>query len=485
MSIARNPNVDLAPLSIIQSHEESDNETGEIQTYTKDDNEIDLTAKKRNCNMDINDEETENIYNHKRDDNEINFSDDKTDCNIDINKADEDKRISEETHFYSKSWCIKVEGYGDILKKAQEILQNQGINENADKYSSERSIKSNNDAFNTSNEKSGNMSIGINGNMSNKICGDIPNGTSGKISNEISGETVLASYGLSEEMANQLYNARFVQEYPFEKATSTPLKISVSEIKRREQEQLQDQNQVQIKLPATFETVVQNQEIKETCSESVNQTQEINEPISPFRSINTTMKDLTQTTKTTLEQREIGITVHSFFRYMDIKLLMQNPTPENIAKHMDRMLEMGMLQQLEHSYLLKYTSEFEGYLKSSLARRIYEAENRGSKYLFREIPFTIKLDCKSLFGEQGFAPEDATFVQGMIDCWFIEDGKAVLVDYKTDMIKGDENQTRQKLEQHYSKQLSIYAQAITNITGLEVKESIIWLVDSAKEFHII
>jgi ATP-dependent helicase/nuclease subunit A len=57
------------------------------------------------------------------------------------------------------------------------------------------------------------------------------------------------------------------------------------------------------------------------------------------------------------------------------------------------------------------------------------------------------------------------FVQGIADMFFYEDGKIILVDYKT-----NRNTTREKLAELYGKQLEIYARAIREMTGDEVAE---------------
>ncbi|MBR6525319.1 MAG: UvrD-helicase domain-containing protein [Clostridia bacterium] len=56
------------------------------------------------------------------------------------------------------------------------------------------------------------------------------------------------------------------------------------------------------------------------------------------------------------------------------------------------------------------------------------------------------------------------YVQGTIDLCFMEDGQWILCDYKTDAL--DE----EALKDRYQKQLQLYARALTEITGIPVKE---------------
>lgn len=59
-------------------------------------------------------------------------------------------------------------------------------------------------------------------------------------------------------------------------------------------------------------------------------------------------------------------------------------------------------------------------LQTPLARRMAGAR------LYRETPFTLSRE------QDG----ETVLVQGIIDCYFVEDGKAILVDYKSDRAKG-------------------------------------------------
>ena len=66
--------------------------------------------------------------------------------------------------------------------------------------------------------------------------------------------------------------------------------------------------------------------------------------------------------------------------------------------------------------------------------------------------------------------DETILVQGIIDAYFIEDGKIILVDYKTDRVrKGQE----QKLIDLYHVQLEDYAEALERMTGMKVKEKFI------------
>ena len=60
-------------------------------------------------------------------------------------------------------------------------------------------------------------------------------------------------------------------------------------------------------------------------------------------------------------------------------------------------------------------------------------------------------------------------VQGMIDCCFVEKGRWVLVDYKTD-------RDAQDAVSRHRGQLALYAEALETITGMSVQERVLYLV---------
>lgn len=109
------------------------------------------------------------------------------------------------------------------------------------------------------------------------------------------------------------------------------------------------------------------------------------------------------------------------------------------------------------------------FLKTEIAARMKKAFSIGK--LFREQPFVIGM----YIGDT----KQRTLVQGIIDAYFIEDGKIVVVDYKTDRIY-DAN----ILAKRYHVQLEYYAQALCELTGLPIKEKILYSACQKREIKI-
>ena len=96
----------------------------------------------------------------------------------------------------------------------------------------------------------------------------------------------------------------------------------------------------------------------------------------------------------------------------------------------------------------------EQFLTGELGDRIRHAET-----VSRETPFTctVQKDGREVL------------VQGSIDCWFVEDGQIVLLDYKSNM-KTDQIQAL------YQAQIDLYRQALEQLTGMPVKEAYLYLL---------
>ena len=107
------------------------------------------------------------------------------------------------------------------------------------------------------------------------------------------------------------------------------------------------------------------------------------------------------------------------------------------------------------------------FFASEIGQRIRRSEN-----VWREFRFSLLSDIRELIpGEEA---DEKVLLQGVIDCFFLEEGALVLVDYKTDRVtKDDEIRAR---AEHYRRQLETYADALKRIFGLPVKEKLLYFL---------
>lgn len=93
---------------------------------------------------------------------------------------------------------------------------------------------------------------------------------------------------------------------------------------------------------------------------------------------------------------------------------------------------------------------------------------RKSSNVFREAAFETEIPADMVSEE--YPKEEKVILQGIIDCYFEEDGEIVLVDYKSDYYENEE-----EIKQKYTMQIELYADAIEKITEKKVKNRYLYL----------
>jgi len=113
------------------------------------------------------------------------------------------------------------------------------------------------------------------------------------------------------------------------------------------------------------------------------------------------------------------------------------------------------------------------FFKHNIANRL-----RNSPEVRREMPFTYGIP-----DDEG----DIQILQGIADCLFKEKDGWVLLDYKTDRVRGkfrSEEELIQEMHNRYDVQLSLYEKAITDILGIDIKEKILYLFDADRTLSL-
>lgn len=131
--------------------------------------------------------------------------------------------------------------------------------------------------------------------------------------------------------------------------------------------------------------------------------------------------------------------------------------------YIGQLVDKGLIDE-EDARLVK-RSRIDTFISSELAGRMHEAAKRGELYL--EQPFVLGIEANRI--KENFPAEENVLIQGIIDAFFIEDGKVILMDYKTDKVK-----TREELVERYQVQLDYYQEAIERITGLKLGQKLIY-----------
>ena len=152
-----------------------------------------------------------------------------------------------------------------------------------------------------------------------------------------------------------------------------------------------------------------------------------------------------------LTPKERGDLYHKVMENIDF-------TAKDAEKELSRLLNEGIVAEKEREEIK--TEEIQGFLDSSICDRANKAEE-----ICREFPIFTTINAAET---ENPSPEDLSFIQGIADMYFAENGEIVLVDYKT-----NRNTTAQRLTEEYKGQLKIYKKALEEMTGMRVKEC--WL----------
>ncbi len=148
----------------------------------------------------------------------------------------------------------------------------------------------------------------------------------------------------------------------------------------------------------------------------------------------------------------------------------------------ERLLEEERQRLIDEELLLPELAEtidleiIRGFFQSELGRRMLAADR-----VRREVPFNYQYDPRKVLPDWQNA-EAPLVVQGMIDCCFEENGKWILLDYKTDRYFGEAS--RQQLIDQYRLQINFYAEALANLTGMPVAERILCLVAMGEQIKV-
>jgi ATP-dependent helicase/nuclease subunit A len=235
----------------------------------------------------------------------------------------------------------------------------------------------------------------------------------------------------SEAAANDEIISRLEWKYPYSAYEKLPVKVTVTELKRYFSTEVSEEFRIQ----------------------------------SP--SIRRRPRFLEETSGMTAAEK--GSLMHFVLQHMDFG---GEVSETGIRRQLEAMIEAELLTEAQADNV-----NIHGIIKfmnSDLGRRMRKAGR-----LYREVPFTMEVECSEIFGSPADSGcEDETVIlQGIIDCWFEEEGKLVLVDYKTDYIPEGELES---IKEKYKTQIEYYARALRQITGKEISAKYIYLFWNGK-----
>lgn len=178
-------------------------------------------------------------------------------------------------------------------------------------------------------------------------------------------------------------------------------------------------------------------------------------------------KFITPTQKLTPTER--GTAMHAVLQFLDFSTPAQQ---EEVRAAVAEMVQRRLLTQEQAETVdMGALAQF---LQSPLCARI-----RASRQVEREYRFSL------LQSAAAFVPDasagDEILLQGVVDCFFEEDGALVVVDFKTDRAAPDRIA---ECAEHYRPQLEAYSLALSQVLEKPVKEKILYFLHCGQSVSI-
>ena len=249
---------------------------------------------------------------------------------------------------------------------------------------------------------------------------------------------------------------RFNYTYPYSDATRRTAKISVSELKRRFQEReleagtIDTLNEPIVTVDTGAKQAVSDAILDQAIKLDVRNADDL------ANSVFGRKPQALQSEEDVLTGAQWGTLMHEAMQWLPLAQY----TQASLTKELDALVTKGTFTEEERN-VLSDTSLYK-FFSSDLGKRLINA-----KRIERELPFSMLFDGKRVYDtlEDG----ENLFLQGIIDTAFEEDGKWVLVDYKTDRVKSGED-----LIKRYKIQMDLYKEALQRLTGMPVKACYIY-----------
>ncbi|MBQ1264665.1 MAG: UvrD-helicase domain-containing protein, partial [Oscillospiraceae bacterium] len=153
----------------------------------------------------------------------------------------------------------------------------------------------------------------------------------------------------------------------------------------------------------------------------------------------------------TLTASEKGSAMHLFMQYLRLDAC---DDLQSIECELRRLVDDGYLTQMQADAI--EPKKVMALFASDPGKRIRHADR-----LRREFKFSILTDAAAYYLE---AAGERVMLQGVVDCFWVEDGELVIVDFKTDRICGDLDAKTE----NYRLQIETYANALSRIFEMKV-----------------
>ena len=269
----------------------------------------------------------------------------------------------------------------------------------------------------------------------------------------------------SDERIRKEIQEHFLWEYPWQKEAEVPAKVTVSEVKRM---QFEDEESVSFEESISFEKRVSlmdqilGEELLADEKEEIKELPEIEPYIPAFM----------QEEGEVLIGVDRGNAYHKVLQWLDFT---DTDTKTAVKNQIARLREEQKID--ESVYVTVKPEKIFALANSRIGKRMKQAQSE--RCLFREQPFVIEVLASDVLKTE--TGEETMLVQGIIDAFFEENGKIILLDYKTDYV---EQRDGSDLVGKYGIQLKYYQKALERMLEKPVEEKYIYSVNLERAFAV-
>ncbi|MBW5444903.1 AAA family ATPase [Cohnella sp. CFH 77786] len=176
--------------------------------------------------------------------------------------------------------------------------------------------------------------------------------------------------------------------------------------------------------------------------------------------------------ETKMTPAERGTVFHLVMQHLPLRAGIGS---SDIAELLHRMTERFLLTPEQRDSI--DPGEIAAFCGTELYGRMCRADR-----LWREVPFTYGIQAGDVYaGLSGVDAEETVIIQGVVDCLFAEADGLVLLDYKTDALKG--RNPEDAAEKHRF-QVGKYGEAVAGILGRPVREAYVYFFDGGHEVRL-
>lgn len=149
-----------------------------------------------------------------------------------------------------------------------------------------------------------------------------------------------------------------------------------------------------------------------------------------------------------------GTAMHTFMQFCDYKA-----ARDDLESEITRIKSLGYISDVQAQSLSR--KELSDFFGCDFAKRMFSADN-----IYREIKISSFVNADEIFDTES---KEQVLVRGISDCVFEENGELVLVDYKTDRVK-----TEEELLGRYKNQIAFYRKVIEKTLQKPVKKAVLY-----------